>query len=619
MTLATRPPLVPGGAGHIRRPVLKVVLVYAGFAMGWILFSDRAVVWLFQDPTELATVSSLKGALFVAVTAGLLYVLLQGWGEAMVEAGAVWQTGTAVAKRSQALPTLVALMLLVPTVGLVYVRLQTPEVEREAQVSLQAIARLKAEAIENWLKERDRDGLDVQASRSFADLVRRIVEDTGSTPDPRLGALMQEWFNRRSVHDTFDSLSLVDGAGRVRAGDALASGVHGAGLELAARALASGKIERGDLYREGAGPAQLQWAVPIRAVGSGGSRVIAALVMSAPFDRYLETLIRSWPTASVSAESLLVRRDGDSVLYLNGLRHRPDAALSLRLSLSQPTVAGQAVLGAVPGLVRAPDYRGVEVLAAYQPVAGTDWFLIAKVDRDEVMAPVWANLYWIGLVGFAATVGIMLALLAAWRQQQRAQRLELLAQQGQADRLVSTLADNSSDAIFVKDLAGRYRLLNREALRVLGHSSEQALGQDDAALMTPALAAAIRDNDLRVTADDKTYTYEETLQTVDGERVFLATKGPLHDEAGQVAALFGISRDITERHRHAQELAAQSEALRQRNDELERFNRAVIGRELDMIALKRLVNELSRLLGRAPPYASSDDESGPVPPPPAAG
>jgi PAS domain S-box-containing protein len=343
---------------------------------------------------------------------------------------------------------------------------------------------------------------------------------------------------------------------------------------------------------------------------------VAALVLRAPFNRHLDTLIRSWPTVSASAESLLVRRDGDSVLFLNELRHRPDNGLNLRLPLSESIVASRAVQGAAPGLASAPDYRGVEVLAAYRPVAGTDWFLIAKVDRDEVMAPVWTNLYWIGLACFVATVGIMLALLAAWRQQQRAQTLELQAQQSQADRLVSTLADNSSDAIFVKDLAGRYQLLNREALRLLGRTAEQALGQDDAALMPAAPAAAIRANDLRVIADDRTYTNEETLPSVDGERIFLATKGPLHDDAGRVTALFGIAHDITERHRTAQALALQSESLRQRNDELERFNRVVVGRELDMIALKRRVNELSLLLGRTPPYASAEADSAPVLRPP---
>ena len=59
---------------------------------------------------------------------------------------------------------------------------------------------------------------------------------------------------------------------------------------------------------------------------------------------------------------------------------------------------------------------------------------------------------------------------------------------------------------------------------------------------------------------------------------------------------------ITERKKAEIALLQQTAELRQRNDELERFNRATVGRELDMIALKRRINELSHLLGQDPPY-----------------
>jgi len=57
--------------------------------------------------------------------------------------------------------------------------------------------------------------------------------------------------------------------------------------------------------------------------------------------------------------------------------------------------------------------------------------------------------------------------------------------------------------------------------------------------------------------------------------------------------------------RQAEELRRQAEELRQRNDELERFNQASVGRELDMVDLKRQINELSRDLGRQPPFSLS--------------
>ncbi len=115
-----------------------------------------------------------------------------------------------------------------------------------------------------------------------------------------------------------------------------------------------------------------------------------------------------------------------------------------------------------------------------------------------------------------------------------------------ANQLLSDIANNSLDAIFAKDLAGRYILVNQQTARVFGKSVDQLLGCDDKALF-PAQAESVRANDQRVIADDKIITYEEAIATVDGERTYLAIKGPLHDADGRPFGLFGISRDITER------------------------------------------------------------------------
>lgn len=181
--------------------------------------------------------------------------------------------------------------------------------------------------------------------------------------------------------------------------------------------------------------------------------------------------------------------------------------------------------------------------------------------------------------------------LAASRREIAAQ-----AEKARALQLLATIAENSTDAIFAKDLDGRYLVFNRETARLVGKTMEQALGSDDGALFPPAQAAMIRDNDRRVLAEDRIRSYEEVLDTVDGRRHFVATKGPLHDGDGKVVGIFGISRDITDQQRA-------DAALRASVDELERFNRLAVGRELDMIELKQQVNALSLRLGLVPPYA----------------
>lgn len=163
-------------------------------------------------------------------------------------------------------------------------------------------------------------------------------------------------------------------------------------------------------------------------------------------------------------------------------------------------------------------------------------------------------------------------------------------------RLIKTVAESSDDAIFAKDLDGRYILFNRAASVFVGKPAQDVLGRDDGAIFPAEQAAALRARTREVIEQNHNVVCEERLTTALGERVFLATKGPLHDTDGRVIGIFGTSRDITARK-------GAEEELKRRNEELERFNRASVGRELDMIELKKEVNALSRELGREPPYS----------------
>ena len=217
--------------------------------------------------------------------------------------------------------------------------------------------------------------------------------------------------------------------------------------------------------------------------------------------------------------------------------------------------------------------------------ASTDHVLVASLLKGWLFVTVTSALL------FVLIRRLLDQVLAASRREMAAQHDATRAQY-----LLFTISDNSSDAMFAKDLQGRYLLFNRETARIIDKPAEHALGHDDAALFPPQQAAMIRANDLRVIAEQRINTYEEALSTVDGERIYLATKGPLRDADGRIIGMFGISRDITERKQ------AESE-LHRNMEELARFNRVAVDRELDMIRLKQRVNELSRQLGQTPPHA----------------
>ncbi|MDO9353950.1 MAG: PAS domain-containing protein, partial [Solirubrobacteraceae bacterium] len=83
---------------------------------------------------------------------------------------------------------------------------------------------------------------------------------------------------------------------------------------------------------------------------------------------------------------------------------------------------------------------------------------------------------------------------------------------------------------------------------------DEILGFDDRALFPADQARDLMGNDARVMREGQVRTYEEALSTRDGPVTYLATKGPLRNEHGEVVGMFGISRDITDRKRVEQSL-----------------------------------------------------------------
>ena len=121
-------------------------------------------------------------------------------------------------------------------------------------------------------------------------------------------------------------------------------------------------------------------------------------------------------------------------------------------------------------------------------------------------------------------------------------------------RLKHVYLEESTDAFYVKDIQGRYLLFNSEAARVTGKDSKEVIGKDDFFLFPADQAETVRAGDRKVMDDGQVTTYEEVVETVAGTTTYLSTKGPLFDDDGKVAGLFGIARDVTERKRTEQAL-----------------------------------------------------------------
>jgi len=118
-------------------------------------------------------------------------------------------------------------------------------------------------------------------------------------------------------------------------------------------------------------------------------------------------------------------------------------------------------------------------------------------------------------------------------------------EQLQALALLSAVAEASSDAIFAKDLQGRYLLINDAACRIAGRPREDVLGQDDLVAF-PSVAARLMRRDREVLQSLAVQRYQERMVLPEGERIYETIKGPLRNAAGELIGVYGVSRDISE-------------------------------------------------------------------------
>ena len=142
---------------------------------------------------------------------------------------------------------------------------------------------------------------------------------------------------------------------------------------------------------------------------------------------------------------------------------------------------------------------------------------------------------------------------------ERAQVAEALYEQ---NAILQAVLDGTTDAIYVKDLQGRYLLINAAGARFLDRPVEEILGQDDRVLFSPETAAAIMAQDRLVLASGQTQTVEDVGTAGGQTRTYLSTKGPYRDAEGQLIGIFGISHDISDRKRAEKRLAAEHAVAR---------------------------------------------------------
>jgi signal transduction histidine kinase len=282
---------------------------------------------------------------------------------------------------------------------------------RRGAAEIDAVAALKVAAVNAWRDDAERDAAYVASYPSMALLAAAARRG----PDAHSLAHAERVFANLGARHGYELLALLRPDGEPvlerRAGPQRTAGYDPA---LLARAIESGPRAQSILVAlPEEGSPRLDLAA---AVVDGAGRPIGAVYLRLGAKAFVESVVGSWPVPSASAETVVVRPDGDAVLFVTEPRYLKGWALRTRIPVSDDR---RGVVRAVreEGVAAAVDFRGTPMLIASRRIPGSDWTMVTRMDTAEMEAPVVGPASSIAALVVALLAGGAVALILSRRHE----------------------------------------------------------------------------------------------------------------------------------------------------------------------------------------------------------
>ena len=303
--------------------------------------------------------------------------------------------------------------------GFIYYNYQKKNLLTEKQIELSAIADLKIRQITQWRLDRLGNANFLGENTLLVRRMSKLVTEPGLLP------LRKNVFQSlKSLTENFDykSVLLLDTLGNVKLGYPPQDTLVGDHLRpLLPEVLKKRKVLLTDIHRANiVSFVHLDLIVPLIDRSVNYTTVLGFLALRIDPQKILYPLIQSWPSPSKSAETLIFRLDGNEVVYLNELRHLKNSELTLRKPVATEKLPAALATKGITGTTDGVDYRNVPVVAAMKKIPGTQWYMVAKIDRDEILSSLndQMNMGVIILVLFIFSTGFFLGFIW-WNQRVR--------------------------------------------------------------------------------------------------------------------------------------------------------------------------------------------------------
>jgi len=444
-----------------------------------------------------------------------------------------------------------------------YYHSEEKRIKEEKHNMLKVVADLKTDDISQYFKERRADLMTFAESQTIRDNLQLWLETNNEEAKENL---IQRMSLAKKYYD-YENVFITSPSGQVYLSPDTIHKLDPSTLAFIKNANENHEAEYSDLYFCPTHKAiHFDLISPVR---NKQNVIDALIILRINPDKYLFPLLQTWPTPSKSSEVLLVRKDGNDVLYLNELKFQKNTALNFRLSLTRNDLpAVQAVLGRT-GVFEGKDYRGVDVLSDLRPMPGAPWFMISKIDQAEVYSELKyrAVIIFLFITIILILLGTGLAWLYSARQKNIYKQLFLaksVLRQTQEEFKITLYS--IGDAVITTNTDSLIFLMNPVAEQLTGWKEQDAKGKplDEVFRIINEETRKKVENPVKKVIEKGLVVglaNHTLLISKDGKEIPIADSGaPIRDQDKKIIGVVLVFRDQTE-ERAAQKALQESTTL----------------------------------------------------------
>ncbi|MBI5808460.1 MAG: PAS domain S-box protein [Ignavibacteriales bacterium] len=443
-------------------------------------------------------------------------------------------------QKAQFLVLAILLSLLIAVVGFIYYANEIESTTQKKENELKTLASLKSNQISDWLIDELNDAKLISRNIFLVEPISKFLSTKNLNDKERVKKFLIEV---KLEHD-YHAIILADTNSKILTATEKVFGLDPKLKNSIAIAAKEKKVITSDVYKCSVHhELHIDFVAPV----IKEQKVIAVIVFQFNPAQKFFPLLSTSPTESYSTESYIGKKEKDSVVVLSELKFKKDAVLKHKYSIKDTNSAIVKAVNGFTGFTDAIDYRGEEVVAYVNHIAGTNWYMVTKIDKKELYQDLTREsiLLITFLIIIIASIFSSIAFIYSMRQRNTYKQLYY----SQKEYLVTL--NSIGDAVISTDTEGKIKFINQVAEELTGWNHKDAIGKplEDVFKIINENSREKVDNPVdKVLKEGKVIgiANHTLLVSKEGKEIPIADSGaPIKNDEGEILGVVLVFRDQT--------------------------------------------------------------------------